>query len=64
MNRSVTKESDALPHFQFLRAETQEVMAAMFLNVRLEVLEVRVIFRGTLEGALASPREILKVARH
>lgn len=62
MTKIVTDEKSALRHFAFLRHESQEVMAALFLNVRLEVIEVKVIFRGTLEGALASPREILKAA--
>lgn len=62
MLRSITDEKSALKHFAFLRLESQEVMAALFLNVRLELIEVKVIFRGTLEGALASPREILKAA--
>ncbi len=62
MTNMVTDEKSALPHFSFLRRESQEVLAALFLNVRLEVIAVKVIFRGTIEGALASPREILKAA--
>lgn len=48
--------------FADLAWESQEVVAAAFLDVRNRVLAQREIFRGTLAGAQARPREILREA--
>ena len=40
----------------------QEVMGALFLNVRNQIIYEREIFRGTLRRAAVEPRAILRVA--
>lgn len=49
-------------HYLHLRyqARDQEVMGALFLDRRSRMLGDREIYRGTLERAVAEPREVLK----
>lgn len=51
-----------LAHYLHLRyqARDQEVMGALFLDVRNRMLGDREIYRGTLERAVVEPREVLK----
>jgi DNA repair protein RadC len=44
------------------RLRDQEVMGALFLNIRNRLIGEAEIFRGTLNRAAAEPREVLKVA--
>jgi DNA repair protein RadC len=44
------------------RLRDQEVMGALFLNIRNRLIGEAEIFRGTLCRAAAEPREVLKVA--
>lgn len=60
--RSIRSSRDAFQHVRHLAREEQEVMSALFLSVRNEVLSSKIIFRGSIESAIASPREILKEA--
>jgi DNA repair protein RadC len=53
---------DAYGLFGDLAWESQEVIAMAFLTTRNRVLGKRVIFKGTVSGAAASPREILREA--
>lgn len=43
-------------------ARDQEVMGALFLDARSRLLGEKELFRGTLDRAIAEPREILKEA--
>ena len=49
-------------HYLALRywARDQEVMGALFLDARNRLLGEKELFRGTLDRAIAEPREILK----
>jgi DNA repair protein RadC len=52
----------ALEFFSSIRNERQEVLASCFLTARNDVIAVREVFRGTIRGTCASPREILQQA--
>ena len=45
-----------------LRYREQECLAAIFLDVRNQVIQVRVLTMGTLTGSPAHPREVFKEA--
>src|SRR5690606_34132746 len=59
---ALTTPQSAYPIFSSLAQESQEVVACAFLDVRSQLIRQEIIFRGSLEGAVARPREILKAA--
>lgn len=62
MRKSIRGCQDALDQLRYIQNECQEVMAVLFLTTRHQVIVNKIIFRGTIDGAIASPREILKEA--
>ena len=58
----IDSSRQAFESFRFLSYERQEVVTAIALNSQFELLEIREIFRGTIDKSLAQPREILQFA--
>ncbi len=52
----------AFCHFYHLSFEHQEVVWAAYLNSQNRIIRMEEVFRGTLEHAIAQPREILRQA--
>ena len=60
--RKVLTRPAEVAHYLALRywSRDQEVMGALFLDTRSRLLGEKELFRGTLDRAIAEPREILK----
>ncbi len=65
INRKITEPADAVAAFNavfHMNEESQEIFAALFLNVRNVIVGVHLISRGSVDSAVAHPREIFKAA--
>lgn len=60
--RKILSSEDAFYLFSDLQLENQEVVAAAFLASNHQLIGRRVVFRGTGDSSLASPREIFSAA--
>lgn len=58
----ISSSIDAYDYFKPLSESYQETMAALFLTTRNEVISFEIVFKGTIDHASVSPREILKLA--
>lgn len=62
LDREPLTRPNAVAHYLAIRYRScdQEVMGALFLDARSQLLGEREIFRGTVDKLLVEPREILK----
>ena len=59
----LTRPAEVVRYLQLrYRERDQEVMGALFLNLRNRLIGEREIYRGTLDRAVVEPREVLKEA--
>ena len=65
INRKISEPADAVAAFNavfHMNEESQELFAVLFLNVRNVIVGVHLISRGSVDAAVAHPREIFKAA--
>ncbi len=65
ISRKITEPADAVAAFNeiyHMNEESQEIFAALFLNVRNVIVGVHLISRGSVDAAVAHPREVFKAA--
>ena len=61
--RALTEPKQVFSHLQtLLQYHEQEVFALLLLDTKHRVISFRELFRGTLDGASAYPREVVKIA--
>ena len=65
INRKITEPADvvtACKEIYHMNEMSQELFVALFLNVRNLIVGVHLISRGSVDAAVAHPREIFKAA--
>ena len=65
INRKITEPADAVVAFNsiyHMNEESQELFAVLFLNVRNVIVGVHLIGMGSVDSAVAHPREVFKAA--
>lgn len=62
LDAPITTASQALTHFEPLRAATVEILAVLLLDVRLRLIRTEVLATGGMAAVAVSPRELFASA--